>query len=269
MRVLKIPKLAHIDGLWTSFARSIDKNFVFHGEVHDFYELVILLDGELSFTAGASTFFMEAPAAVLYPPMTFHNLHSISEEEASVLFLGFDASAVPSYKNLYFSITENDIKRANRILALTHATIENHQNKKQISQEEARAVAEGCKELEILLLSLCDRDTVKKKDRSAGALNYERALQTIEENLSMPLDTNTLARMVHISPALLKKTFSCYAGMGVMQYVRKRKINAAILRLRAGERVKEVASSLGFPDASYFSTVFRRITGHTPTHYRK
>lgn len=269
MRVLKIPNIIHVDGFWTSFAKKIDKNFVFHGEVHDFYELVILLEGTLGFTAGASTFFMEAPAAVLYPPMTFHNLHSISDKDAAVLFLGFDASAVPSYKNLYFSITDIDIKRAKRILSLTKEPIQNHNDNQYISPEDMRTVAEAYKELEILLLSLCERDTVKKKDRSAGAVNYERALQAVEENLSSPLDTSTLARMVHISPALLKKIFSSYAGMGVMQYVRKRKINAAILRLRAGERVKEVSSYLGFSDASYFSTVFRRITGHTPSYYRK
>ena len=268
MNILPITEMVHIEGFWTSFARHIDKSFSFHGEAHDFYELIFLLEGKLSFTAGATTFSMEAPAAILYPPMEFHNLHAIEDAPAKVIFLGFDASTMPEYKEFRFSINEEDVAKAKKILDLTSEPLQEYFNGNSLSSAQEKCLFEAAKELELLLLALCDRDAIHKKDRSSGAKNYALALRIIDENLSSPLDTAELAHLAHISPSLLKKTFSGYAGMGVMQYVRKRKITAAILRLREGERVKEVAASLGFPDPSYFSTVFRRVTGHSPTYYR-
>ena len=268
MNILPVPNTVRIEGFWTSFSRSIDKSFTFHGEAHDFYELIFLLEGKLSFIAGATTFLMEAPAAILYPPMEFHNLHAVEDAPAKVIFLGFDASVMPDYRELRFSITEEDVGKAKKILDLTSEPLLTYFSGASLSVMQEKQLFEATKELEILLLALCDRDAVHKRDRSSGAKNYALALRIIDENLSSPLDTVELANMAHISPSLLKKTFSGYAGMGVMQYVRKRKINAAILRLREGERVKEVAASLGFSDASYFSTVFRRVTGHSPTYYR-
>ncbi len=268
MKILPIPDVVHIEGFWASFARSIDKSFTFHGEAHDFYELVFLWEGKLSFTAGATTFSMEAPAAILYPPMEFHNLHAIEDTPAKVIFLGFDASAMPNYKELRFSINDEDVAKAKKILNLTSEPLQAYFNGNSLSPTQEQRLFEAAKELEMLLLAFCDRDDVHKKDRSSGAKNYALALRIIDENLSSPLDTAALAHLAHISPSLLKKTFSAYAGMGVMQYVRNRKINVAILRLREGERVKEVAASLGFSDPSYFSTVFRRVTGHSPTYYR-
>ena len=136
-------------------------------------------------------------------------------------------------------------------------------------EENERGAQRALAEFEILLLTLTEHTEEIIKDGSAGARNYRRALRIIEENISTPLDTAMLARLAHMSPSLLKKTFSRYAGVGVMEYLRTRKVNAAIPRLRAGESVKEIATSLGFTDAGYFSTVFRRVTGHSPSYYRK
>ena len=268
MNILSIFDMVHIDGFGTALARYIDKTFTFHGEAHDFYELVFLFEGKLSFTAGATTFLMEAPAAILYPPMEFHNLHAVEDTPAKVAFLGFTASAMPDYKEFRFSMNEEDVIKSQKILDLIGEPLQEYHDHNSLSDASKRHLFEAAKELEMLLLALRDRDAIHKKDRSSGTKNYALALRIIDENLSLPLDTAELAHMAHISPSLLKKTFSGYAGMGVMQYVRKRKINAAILRLREGERVKEVAASLGFSDPSYFSTVFRRVTGHSPTYYR-
>ena len=103
---------------------------------------------------------------------------------------------------------------------------------------------------------------------SAGLRNYRRALAVMSERLNEPLDTAELAALCRVSPSLLKKLFARYAGVGVMEYFRQCKINAAIPLLREGQSVREVAEHFGFPDAGYFSTVFRRVTGKTPTYYR-
>lgn len=265
-----IERRACIQGFYTAFNRKISNDFVFRGETHDFYEIVLLLEGSIGVTADAHSFVLEGPAAILHPPMEFHSLRAISGKDAKAIIFSFEASSVPHYETHRFTLSEENAERARHILHLINTTTN-------IKRGRVGSILEGKEneaqlallEMEMLLLTLTENGSVDLKDGSAGARNYRRALRVIEENLHVPLDTATLAQLAHMSPSLLKKTFSRYAGVGVMEYLRTRKVNAAIPRLRAGESVRDIALSLGFSDAGYFSTTFRRVTGHPPTFYRK
>ncbi len=259
-----------VRGFYTAFERRIPKNFIFRGETHDFYEIVFLLKGSAGITAGSNSFVLEAPAAVLHPPMEFHSLRSVNDADAEAIIFSFEASAMPDYATRHFVLSDEDVSRVKRTLELLHTFMRFDEIVVgDCLAEHEREAQRALSEFEILLLTLTERTEESAKDGSAGARNYRRALRVIEENISAPLDTATLARLAHMSPSLLKKTFSRYAGVGVMEYLRTRKVNAAIPRLRTGESVKEIATSLGFTDAGYFSTVFRRVTGHSPSYYRK
>lgn len=51
-----------------------------------------------------------------------------------------------------------------------------------------------------------------------------------------------------------------------MSYVRKLKINESKLLLRTGMySVKKVAKQLGFANEFYFSRVFKKLEGHSPS----
>ena len=71
-----------------------------------------------------------------------------------------------------------------------------------------------------------------------------------------------------MSEVNLKKTFSKYLNIGVINYYNNLKINSAMTMLKDGMTVRETAEALGFANQNYFSTVFKRITGRTPSNYR-
>ena len=56
--------------------------------------------------------------------------------------------------------------------------------------------------------------------------------------------------------------------MGVMAYFNKMKIESAQNLIKNGMTVQETANMLGFSNQNYFSTVFKRITGKSPTFYK-
>ena len=87
-----IERIAAIDGFYTAFRRQIDGDFVFRGETHDFYEIVFLLKGTVGVTAGANSFVLEAPSAILHPPMEFHSLRGIGGKNATMIIFAFAAS---------------------------------------------------------------------------------------------------------------------------------------------------------------------------------
>lgn len=104
---------------------------------------------------------------------------------------------------------------------------------------------------------------------------YETALSGIEdksfykpvwyENLSVP----QIAELCNMSQICLQQTFSKYAGMGIIKYFNRLKIEKAIKMLQKGSSVQETADALGFSSQNYFSTTFKRITGKTPTSYKQ
>lgn len=259
-----------ITGLYTAFSTRFPKDYVFRGESHDFYELVMVTEGTVGVTAGTETLILKAPAAILHPPMEFHSIRSEADSTPCITIFSFAAESFPLPQSRIFAINEDILSRAERVMALLRESTDCHPPHAGAPLPgKEKAAQHALLELEILLLLLTENTvTHPQREPSAGARNYRRALQVIEENLYLPLTTADIARLTHISPSLLKKTFARHAGVGVMEYFRTLKINAAIPMLREDISVQEIAARLGFSNAGYFSTVFKRVTGHPPGYYR-
>ncbi len=79
-----------------------------------------------------------------------------------------------------------------------------------------------------------------------------------------------LAREYGYSPDYLGRVFSAVTGLSLSDYICNARINQAKLLLSStGAAIEEIALSLGFYDACYFSRQFKKKTGCTPSEYRK
>ena len=59
-------------------------------------------------------------------------------------------------------------------------------------------------------------------------------------------------------------------GKGIAAYVREIRIKTAMELLNTTEwRISEVAREVGIPDYNYFTKVFKKYMGQTPSQYRK
>ena len=90
-------------------------------------------------------------------------------------------------------------------------------------------------------------------------------LSHITEWLTAP----EIASLCHMSLSNLKKHVAEYFPEGIKTYFMKEKINYAAKLLLTGKRVNEISQTLSFPTTYYFSTVFKRHTGMSPTAYKK
>lgn len=125
--------------------------------------------------------------------------------------------------------------------------------------------------LETLILSVL-RESVTLEatiNDSISAVNYEIIVNTLKENLNQKLSLDEIARLCNMSKSNLKKTFSKYANQGIMEYFNHLKILEGIRLLKNGLTVGETSQVLGFTEQNYFSQVFKRATGFSPTNYFK
>lgn len=97
-----------------------------------------------------------------------------------------------------------------------------------------------------------------------------RALQVVDEQLGNPdLSLKWIAeRVLYLDADYLGKLFKRATGARFTDYVRRRKVEKAIewMTARRAPKIGDIAEKLGFERKPYyFSAVFRRETGRTPT----
>lgn len=84
----------------------------------------------------------------------------------------------------------------------------------------------------------------------------------------MPFDQETLGAELGLSLPHLNDVFKSYTGMTPFQYCLHVKINRAKEILAGGESsVKEIAWKVGFDDQYYFSRLFKKKTGYSPSQW--
>lgn len=90
----------------------------------------------------------------------------------------------------------------------------------------------------------------------------------IGEHVNERLSLNEVAAVFGISPNYLSQLFGRYNDMGFSEYINSCKIQEAKRLLDEDTlKVYEVAEKLGFESSFYFSKVFKRVEGVSPTDY--
>ena len=97
-----------------------------------------------------------------------------------------------------------------------------------------------------------------------------RARRRIDRDLAAALDVAALAKELGCSAAYLSRLFRRTFGFSPSDYViRRRCERARLLLTRDDKPVAEIATALGFHDASHFARHFRRQCGTSPQRFRQ
>lgn len=98
----------------------------------------------------------------------------------------------------------------------------------------------------------------------------ERATRYFSENYNKPICIEEYAESRHVSTCWFIRQFKHYTGMPPMQYILSIRIaNAQNLLETTSYTVSEIASIIGYDNPLYFSRLFKKQLGMSPTEYRK
>lgn len=82
-------------------------------------------------------------------------------------------------------------------------------------------------------------------------------------------DIHKLAEKYGYTPYYFSKKFKQEVGMSLRDFAVKEKIQRAkLLLIRGDMSISDISEALGFNSQSYFGSVFRRLTGMTPSEYQ-
>lgn len=98
----------------------------------------------------------------------------------------------------------------------------------------------------------------------------EIAREYLEEHYYENIMLSDVAEYIGVSPGYLSTLFQKQIGKGFVDYLNEVRIDHACSYLHQHMlKTYEIAYKVGFKDEKYFSKVFKKITGQSPSEYRK
>ncbi len=112
------------------------------------------------------------------------------------------------------------------------------------------------------------------RDQNSGNKNrsiLKTAVDFIDEHyMDEDISLNTAANVANVSSNHFSALFSQNMGQTFIEYLTSLRMNKAKELLRCtGMRSSEIAGKIGYKDAHYFSYLFKKTQGMTPSDYRK
>ena len=270
------PHAVAVSAFYTAFTSQLLLVGEDGGEAHDFWELLCVLEGEVSATTERTMHILHAGEMILHRPMEFHRHHS-TLPDTRILIFSFSADRMPPLRHFIFPLEAEDIAAFQEILTafrsagavydygICHADL--CQLIPPLCLQRLLSSFEGTL-ARIFLREQTDADALPPAGEHEAAL-FRNTVAYLYDSMAEPLTAPGIARQMGMSLSSLKRLFSRYAGLGVMAYLRHLRLSRAAGLLAKGYSVGEAAAATGFSSLPTFCTAFRRMNGVSPSTYKK
>ncbi len=251
-----LPFLLYENLVRTKVRRSEKPNF------HEEYELEICHAGDGFVLVDGERFPMRAGDMILIHPGEVHYTGSDSSLTYSALLfpkdifqrLGIQKEGTPHFSHL---IRSEEVARA--FYKIRHLCEEkpNYLTARAIS-----ALIDLC----LAIAPYMDQhsDTPMSKNKIVIA-----TLEYIRKHHSEPLTLDGIAHALFQSKYTLCHLFKQYTGESIVTHIHRVRVSVASELLLKGESVTETAHAVGFENLSFFTKIFKRYLGLTPSAFQK
>ena len=283
-RPLQIPDTAPYHNLsgWDDYAlgdhlifsvrrnRYVKSNFPELPRIHDFYELLIPVSGEVDYVCENEQISLEPPSVVWFLPGRHHTgrLRRACDYERYVFYFrpeafgegGTDGSLLGFTRRTEgFALRLDD--RSQRILLELLSSLE-----KECRDARNLLVARA---LTVQIFALIDRCETEISPSSALPEKVVEIRKYIDENFRTIPSVSHLARQFFYSREHLARLFRRSYNTSVSSYLIRCRLRAGAEALSRGSTVTQAAFDCGFESISAFTSAFRKEYGIPPSQYKK
>ncbi len=112
-------------------------------------------------------------------------------------------------------------------------------------------------------------DLVESRAVSGYSLLIQKAVSYLSTNFDESFSLEKISKHCHTHPSHLSRQFKKETGMTLTSFMHKRRIEEAKVLLKNElTSIDLIAGYVGFNDAVYFTSVFKKLEGRTPTEFR-
>ena len=282
MPYIKVPltNVIEVEKIISVFDYKLPKDFRYEGESHDFWELIYVKSGEVRVGSGEHIYDLGEAEILFHRPNRFHIVRCMGEVGAEVVIVGFESHSasieifgdapvtVPEECRHYIDecVTEARSSFVPGLMPLTPKA-----DARIGSQQLLRLALEG------LMLRLLQ---ARERSESRPLLFTDRrSLEvSLAEDISVYLDSHVYERVrmseisahFHFGESHLSHIYKAHFGTSIIgSLIDKKLLRACVLLVETDDTVTAISERLAFDSPQYFSKIFRRRIGASPTEYRR
>lgn len=277
-------RLISVEKIVTVLYMEYSNDFVFAGEKHDFWEFTYIDKGSVKFTADTREFLLKDGEIAFHKPNEFHKLEAY-KKPPNVTIASFvcNSAAMKLLENKIFCLTSKERTLLSQLLDEGLAAFEPltphppimGMREKQNSPFASKQLTFNL--LETFLITLLRRSefAISREKRSVSKIeksDYPKEIYNIllfmEQEVISQLTVRDIADKFNLSESKLKRLFFENLGCGVIAKFNDLKLRHAKILIREKNlNFTEISEALGFSSVHYFSRLFKKKTGMTPTEY--
>lgn len=242
---------------------------------HDYYELVIFVEGEINYVCESSVYSPKRGDVIIIPPGRFHMSKLKGERthyKRHVFYLypnAFDAVGasladilIRTNEGVHFSLSSRE--REEELLTLTEKLSSALKNR---GYGLSRALAFG---YIIEIFCLLNRKDIRHSGESERLPENILALQQyLDAHYTEINSVSEVAEHFFYSREYVSRLFKKYYDTTILDYIHKLRISKSRALIAEGMPIIDVCYAVGFSSLSTFIRAFRAATNMTPSEYRR
>ena len=246
------------------------------GELHDFYELVLVEEGFYYVILDGERIVVPPGSCIVFAPNAFHSDDGVTRATATVSIVSFESSSpeMHYFDNSMLTPTAKELLQLQELFEDCRALCQHIPRVGLCVREDAvpHQLQIVKAKLELFLLSQYRENEIRTPPRRKQ-YRKERFTQLsdyIKAHLHEPMSAASLAAACSMSESAMKSLCREFCNCGPIDYLISVRIAAAKRLIRQSSMsFTEIAEVTGFGSLHYFSRVFKAHVGLTPTAYAK
>ncbi len=241
------------------------------GHYHNYYEVYYLIEGTCWYFIDKKSYHLTAGDIALIPKGVIHKTNYETSEHTRLLIC-CDSYYIPdSVRDIlptipYFAKSD---RHMDEIISIFNAIKDENDSPDEFSEENVRMLLNRL----LIMIARASRNKEKGKEdnKKEESPIVEKAVKYIRAHYTEEVSLADTAAYCYVSKEHLSRTFKKETGFGFNEYLTAYRLKKAESLIKANPKIKvsEVALACGFNDSNYFSKVYKRMYGKTPTHCKK
>jgi AraC-like DNA-binding protein len=252
-------------------------------ECSDFLRFYYVIDGRFDWTIDEQHHILyPGDLAIILPGQNFGSEKDLLDIGA-VLWMHLELQHLEKNGKIamgnWSRLTDNECRTIGRILLLNNCPVlsklkeagtifQNIQN--ELTNQEIGYTARINQLLDELLILIARQLTRQNNSRRDFPQTFMKLEQTLRENLSHQWTVEEMAALVGLGTTTFSEKAKSYTGFSPLNYLINIRISEAIKLLKRHDvHVTDIALDVGFYSSQHFATTFKKLTGYTPSEFRK